>query len=69
MRMKYTAQVRLEIVTFVECEGNDLLIDKAMEKLKAETMNICFQIEKQTGHETKVTKMEQICGRPVKEEK
>jgi hypothetical protein len=68
MKMKYVAKVRFEITSVVECEGEDMLIDVAMEELKREATKLGYGLEDATGHRVELMKMYEICGFPKKEQ-
>lgn len=65
MRMKYIAPVTFEVKTFVECEGDDMLIDVATERLDEEAERVRILIQQRTSMPVKTLKIAEMSGAPV----
>lgn len=63
--MRYVARVTFTITTFVECEGDDLLIGEAVDRLGNESIKLGEKIRQQTKLFVKDHELSEISGRPV----
>jgi hypothetical protein len=65
MRMRYVARVIFEITTFVDCEGEDMLLHEAGVALDEAARSMAEMIRIKSGLSVWDWKLSELSGRPT----